>query len=211
MSIKSTSGRKRQCASSATKTTHDMCPAAETILAAVEHPDIGCPDADVAFHHLLHCRECRAALSFVCTAVAFERDRERQQALWHLFQVKASNVLAHRSGCSDGVCLDAIAAEVPAALILQSSVEDTDAHFWRATLTFSDVDQPEEVLEIRVFNANGILVQDGILTLFGIEIKIINGVGKLTRPQFSECYHKGGAAFRWHDGSVIYGAPVLNT
>lgn len=148
---------------------------------------------------------------FVCTAVAFERDRKRQQTLWHQFRVKMHDGFAPGSDCSDGECFDAIAAEAPAALILQSSVENRDVHFWRATMTFPDVDQPEAPLAIRVDGANGTLIQNGMFILFGIEIPIVNGAGQLTRAQLAECHHKGGAAFRWPDGNVVSGAPVLNT
>ena len=190
---------------------HDMCPSAETILAVVEHPGEGCSDAaNAVLQHLLRCRECRAALKFVCTAVAFERDRKRQQALWRQFQAKMHDGFAPGSDCSDGEFLDAIAAEAPAVLTLQSSVEDADVHFWRATMTFPDVDQPEEPLAIRVDGADGAPIQNGSLIVFGIEVPIVNGAGQLTRVQLAECHQKGGAAFRWQDGSVVSGAPVLN-
>jgi len=188
-----------------------MCPSPETILAAIEHPNGECSDdADAVFQHLLHCRECRAALKFVCTAVAFERDRKRQQALWRQFRAKLHDGFTSRSDYSDGECFDAIAAEAPAVLILQSSVEDSDVHFWRVTMTFPDVDQTEEPLAIRVDDANETPIANGTFILFGIEIPIVNGAGCLTRTQLEKCHHKGGAAFRWQDGSVVSGAPVLN-
>ncbi len=188
-----------------------MCPSAETILAVVEHPNEGCSDvANAVIQHLLHCRECRAALTFVCTAGAFARERKRQQALWRQFRAKMHDGFASGSDVSDGECLDAIAAEAPAVLILQSPVEDASAHFWRATMTFPDVDQLEEPLSIRVDDAKGRPIRNGMLILFGIEIPIANGAGQLTRAQLAECHHKGGAAFRWQDGNVVAGAPVLN-
>ena len=189
---------------------HDMCPSAGMILAAVEHSNAGHSDADAVFRHLLHCRECRAALTFVCTAVAFERDWKKQQALWRQFRARVSKGRAFGNKNSGDEGLDAIAAEVPAALILQSSVADDDIHFWRATMTFPDVDQLEAPLAIRVDDMNGTPVQNGKFTIFGIEIPIANGSGCLTRAQLAECHHKGGAFFRWQDGCVISGAPVLN-
>ena len=187
-----------------------MCPSAEATLAVVEHP--GCSDAaNTVLQHLLCCRECRAALAFVCTAVAFERDRERQQVLWRQFRTKIRDGFAPGSDCSDGESFDAIAAEAPATLMLQSSVENTDVHFWRATMTFPDVDQPETPMAILVEGANGTPIQDGMLILFGLKIPLVNGEGQLTRAQLAACHHKGGAAFRWQDGNVVSGAPVLNT
>ncbi|MBQ3097813.1 MAG: hypothetical protein IJC66_06615 [Kiritimatiellae bacterium] len=188
-----------------------MCPSVETIHAAIEHPDAGCPDvAGTVFWHLLHCRECRAALTFVCTAVAFERDLKRQQALWRQFQARMPIGLVFRKDHFDGEGLDAIAAEAPAALVLRSSVTDADIHFWRATITFPDVDQPEAPLPIHIDGADRTPVQNGTFILFGIEIPIENGTGELTRAQLAECHYKGGAAFRWQDGSEVPGAPVLN-
>ena len=189
-----------------------MCPSAEAILAAIEHPVEECSDViNAVLQHLLSCRECRAALSFVCTAVAFDRDRKKQQAIWRQFRAKMHDGLASGSDCSDRECFDAIAAAAPAVLTLQSSVEDTDVHFWRATMTFPDIDQIEEPLSIRVDDASGVSIQNGTLILFGIEIPIVNGAGRLTRAQLAGCHHKGGAAFRWQDGDVVVGAPVLNT
>ena len=78
-------------------------------------------------------------------------------------------------------------------------------------MTFPDVDQATEPLEIHVFDANGMLVLDGVFIIFGIEISINDGVGLLTRTHLAEFHHKGGAAFRWKDGCVTSGAPVLNT
>lgn len=191
--------------------THDMCPSAEAILAAVEHPTSVCSDADAVFRHLLDCRECRGALTFVCAAVALEQDRKRQQLLWRRFRAKVSNGLVFRNSRLDGECIDAIAAGMPAALILEASVPDSDIHFWRATMTFPDVDQPKAPLTIRVDDANGSTIQDGQFIIFGVEIPIINGVGCLSRVQLAECHHKGGSAFRWQDGCLVSGAPVLNT
>ena len=189
----------------------DMCPSAETILAAVEHPGEGCSDPANVVQHLLRCRECRAVLTFVCTAVAFELDRKRQQALWRRCRAKIHDGFVPRSDCTDGECFDAIAAETPAVLILQSSVEKRDVHFWRATMTFPDVDWTEAPLAIRVEGANGTPIQNGIFVLFGIEIPIVKGAGQLSRAQLAECHHKGGAVFKWQDGVAVSGAPVLNT
>ena len=194
-----------------TKITHNTCPSAETILAVVEHSEIGRSDASSVFQHLLNCRECRAALAFVCTSVAFEQDRKRQQALWRQFLAKMTNGFMLRNNSSPDECVDAIAAESPAVLVLQSSVAYDDIHFWRATMTFPDVDQPEAPLEICVVGANGKPVSDGDFIIFGIEIPIKNGAGQLTRTQLAEFHHKGGSAFRWQDGCVTSGAPVLNT
>lgn len=116
-----------------------------------------------------------------------------------------------RNNSSPDECVDAIAAESPAVLVLQSSVAYDDIHFWRATMTFPDVDQPEAPLEICVVGANGKPVSDGDFIIFGIEIPIKNGAGQLTRTQLAEFHHKGGSAFRWKDGCVTSGAPVLNT
>ena len=78
-------------------------------------------------------------------------------------------------------------------------------------MTFPDVDQPEAPLEIRVDGASGMPVTDGEFIIFGIEIPIKNGAGQLTRTQLAEFHHKGGCTFRWKDGCVTSGAPVLNT
>ena len=188
-----------------------MCPSAETILAVVEHPEAGRSNvAESVFRHLLHCRDCREVLTFVCAAVAFERDRKRQQALWRQFQAKMSNGLVSGNGGSDEEYFDAIAAEVPAALILQSAVENNDIHFWKATITFPEVDQTDAPLTIMVDDVKKTPIHNGTFVLFDIEIPIVDGIGKLTRTQLAECHHKGGAAFRWQDGSEISGAPVLN-
>ena len=130
------------------KIAYNTCPSAEMILAAVEHSDVGCSNDGAVFQHLLQCRECRAALAFVCTSVAFELDRKRQQALWRQFRAKVSNGFMPRNNSPSGECIDAIAAESPAVLVLQSSVAYNDVHFWRATMTFPDVDQATEPLEL---------------------------------------------------------------
>lgn len=78
-------------------------------------------------------------------------------------------------------------------------------------MAFPDVDQPMAPLEIRVVGANGMPVSDGDFILFGIEISIKDGVGQLTRTQLAEFHHKGGSAFKWKDGCVTSGAPILNT
>jgi len=170
-----------------------------------------CSDAGSVFQHLLHCRECRAALAFVCISVAFEQDRKRQQALWRQFLAKMTNAVMLRNNFPPDEYVDAIAAESPAVLVLQSSVADDDIHFWRATMTFPDVDQSEAPLEIRVVDARGMPVSDGDFIIFGIEISIKDGAGQLTRTQLAEFHHKGGAAFRWKDNCLVSGAPVLNT
>lgn len=121
-----------------------------------------------------------------------------------------SNGFSLRNNCQSDEYIDAIAAEAPAVLVLQSSVAENDIHFWRATMTFPDVDQPEAPLEIRVAGANGMPVSDGDFVIFGIEISIKNGAGRLARAQLAEFHHKGGSAFRWKDGRVTSGAPVLN-
>ena len=77
-------------------------------------------------------------------------------------------------------------------------------------MTFPDVDMPEAPLVIKVEDMSGTPVQNGTFRIFGIEVPIVDGEGQLTRDQFAECHHKGGAAFRWQDGTVISGAPVLN-
>ena len=130
--------------------------------------------------------------------------------MWRQFRAKVSKGLAFRYGCPDGECPDAFAAEASAALLLQSSVADDDSHFWRASLTFPDADQSEAPLTIQVGDARGVPVQGGTFIMFGIEIPIVDGGGQLTRTQLAECHHKGGSAFRWQDGCVVPGAPVLN-
>lgn len=77
-------------------------------------------------------------------------------------------------------------------------------------MTFPDVDQPDAPLTIRVDDAGETPIQEGTFIVFGIEIPLVNGRGLLLRSQLAECHHKGGAAFRWQDGSVVPGAPVLN-
>jgi len=155
---------------------------------------------------------CRAALTFVCTSVEFELERRWQQAQWRLFLAKVSAwTVSQRSGRQGGECRDAIAAEASAELFIQSSVSKKDIHFWRASLTFPEADQLEAPLAIRVDDAKGRPVQDGVFILFGVEIPIIDGMGGLTRAQLAEFHEKGGSTFRWGDGSVVSGAPVLNT
>ena len=78
-------------------------------------------------------------------------------------------------------------------------------------MTFPEVDQPEAPIEIRVESASRMPVSDGEFIIFGIEIPIKNGAGQLTRTQLAEFHHKGGSIFRWKDGCVTSGAPVLNT
>ena len=77
-------------------------------------------------------------------------------------------------------------------------------------MTFPDVDQSEASLTIRVDDANGNPIPHGQFIIFGIEIPISDGMGQMTRTQFSDFHSKGGAAFRWQDGSMVSGAPVLN-
>ena len=186
------------------------CPSAEDILAVIEQPDAERMDADAIFEHLLHCRECRAALAFTCEAITVEQARRRQQALWRLFHAKMSRRLFDREYASGKGSIDAIAAEAPAVLIIQATVTDSDTRFWRATMTFPDVDQVDSPLEIRIEDSKGTPLQNGMFRIFGLEIPIVNGAGCLTRDQLAKCHHKGGASFAWQDGVSVPGAPVLN-
>ena len=180
------------------------------MLAAIEHPNSGSADAAAVFCHLLSCRGCRAALAFVCTAVALEQDRERQQLSWRQFQAMASNALSPAECAADGECIDAIAAEMPACLIFESEARRSGGLFWRATMTFPDIDQPDAPLTIRVNDAKGNPIQSGEFLLFGVKIPLVDGTGIMTRAQLAACHHKGGAAFRRQGGRLTYGAPVLN-
>lgn len=185
------------------------CPSAEDILAVIERPGMGCTDANAVFEHLLHCRKCRSALAFTCEAVTVEQERKRQQTLWRLFHAKVSSRLSPGYASSEE-CIDAIAAEAPATLIIQSMISDSDPHFWRATMTFPDVDQSDSSLEICIYDSKRNPLQNGTFRIFGLGIPIVNGVGYLTRDQLAKCHHKGGASFTWQDGASVPGAPVLN-
>ena len=188
-----------------------MCPPAETILAAVERPAAGDVGGATVFRHILRCRECRAAVAFVCAAVASERDRKRQQALWRGFRARISGRLVHWKMVANGESIDAIAASSSAMLVFKSCVADDDAEFWRAKMIFPDIDSPDAPLEINVEGAAGKPIAQGSLVLFGIEIPIANGAGRLTRTQLAEFHQRGGVAFRRRGGRLVPGAPVLNT
>ena len=209
MSTKSTSARKKPCASSETKRlAGKKCPSPETVLSVFENPDVSTATSNLVFRHLLRCRECRAALAFVCTSAAEQLERKRQQAAWRRFQAAVVRI-ARRNAAGAGE-IDAIAAGGPAVLVLRSGVAKKEKHNWQADLTFPDADQPNEPLTLKVHGRAGNSVDAGTFVIFGLEIPIKGGVGHLSRTQLLENHHRGGVAFSWPDGSTIAGTPVLN-
>ena len=197
-----------------TKPSVGECPSAEAILSALEHPGRSTPESERVFGHLLSCRECRAALAFVGEAVAEQLDRKRADAAWMRFRVlltkKIMQDAARQIRVDEDEEIDAIAAAGPAVLAMQSGYSGNQEHAWRADLTFPDVDQAEMPLTLSVYDHKGIRIKSGTFMIFGIDVPIKGGTGQLARSQLLENYHKGGAAFKWTDGSIVRGAPILN-
>ena len=190
----------------------DECPSAEEILSVVENPGRSTPESVRVFSHLLSCRECRAALAFVGEAVAEQLDRKRADVAWMRFRALLTkkivqDAVRQMQGAEE---IDAIAAAGPAVLALQSGYSGDKEHAWRADLTFPDMDQTDVPLTLNVYDCRGSLVDDGTFMIFGIDVPVKGGVGQLSRGQLLECYQRGGAAFKWTDGSIVRGAPVLN-
>lgn len=209
MSIKSISERKKQCESYAMKRSEE-CPSTEDILAVMEQPWGKHQDGAVIFGHLLNCRECLESLRFTCEAVEEEQERKRWQAMWRQFHAKAARRICSGENIPCEERIDAIAAEATSALIIQAAVSNSDVHFWRATMAFPDVDQPDSPLTIRVEDAEGKPLPRGTFRIFGLEIPIANGTGYMTRDQLVRSHHKGGASFVWQDGALVPGTPILN-
>lgn len=152
-------------------------------------------------------------MAFVGEAVAEQLDRKRAAAAWMRFRVLLTKKImqdAARQIQADGE-IDAIAAAGPDVLALQSGYSGNQEHAWRADLTFPDVDQADMPLTLNVYDHQGCRVKSGTFMIFGIDVPIKGGTGQLARSQLLENYHKGGAAFKWTDGCIVRGAPILNT
>ncbi len=152
-------------------------------------------------------------MAFVGEAVAEQLDRKRADAAWMRFRVFLTKKImqdAARQIQADEE-IDAIAAAGPAVLALQSGYSGSQEHAWRADLTFPDMDQADMPLTLNVYDHKGILIKSGTFMIFGIDVPIRGGSGQLARSQLLENYHKGGAAFKWTDGCIVRGSPILNT
>ena len=235
--------RKRQCVASAPRTTRTSdsvrtCPSPERILAFAEG-SAACEDAEDVLDHLLHCENCRSALSFSVAASAVATSAAHPSAK-HLTAARGTPkrssrkagrapgsttsslawkrvamTLMRRSMLAKRVSdesVDAIAAESGEnSIVFRSDSDAPAARAWFAEVVLPPLDTVDAPLEVRMHRKRRGTALDGMFVVCGIQVPVAAGKGVLDRREFVSHLEVGGVSFTEAGREPISGAPVFGS